>query len=161
MPASIQKRRRVLVAGTFEIIHPGHIALIQEAASLGEVYVVVARDATVSKIRHRPPIVPEQQRLAVIQSVKGVDVALLGNENQEPFMILNTVKPNLILLGPNQNVTIEELEKWLKVRNLKIEIQRMATLYSRCPLCSTSSIIAKILELNSKNELGLSGKPKS
>ncbi len=40
----IKIAKKVLIAGTFDLIHPGHIFLINEAAKLGDVYVIVATD---------------------------------------------------------------------------------------------------------------------
>jgi len=40
----IKIAKKVLIAGTFDLIHPGHIYLINEAAKLGDVYVIVATD---------------------------------------------------------------------------------------------------------------------
>ena len=38
---------KVLIAGNFDVIHPGHIHFLTEASKLGEVIVVVARDETI------------------------------------------------------------------------------------------------------------------
>jgi len=51
--------RKVLVAGTFDILHPGHIFLINEAAKLGEVHVIVATDKNRKSFSGELPIIPE------------------------------------------------------------------------------------------------------
>ncbi|RLF13769.1 MAG: DUF357 domain-containing protein, partial [Thermoprotei archaeon] len=61
--------RKVLVAGVFDLIHPGHLFFLQCAKELGEVYVVVARDSTVERIKGRRPVVPEDQRLEVVRQL--------------------------------------------------------------------------------------------
>ena len=50
-------KKKVLIAGTFDILHPGHIYLIQEAAKLGDVYVVVATDMNRESYSVEAPIV--------------------------------------------------------------------------------------------------------
>ncbi|MHA1840045.1 MAG: adenylyltransferase/cytidyltransferase family protein [Candidatus Ranarchaeia archaeon] len=148
MAISLGKIKRILIAGTFEIIHPGHIALIQEAAELGDVVVVVARDSTVERIRKRPAIIPEDQRLDVIRNIKGVDYAVLGNEGPERFRIIASIRPDVILLGPNQDVDINDLKNWIQSHKLDIEVRRMQSLYNRYLLCSTSAIIDRIIGLS-------------
>ncbi|MHA1486682.1 MAG: adenylyltransferase/cytidyltransferase family protein, partial [Promethearchaeota archaeon] len=70
--------KKVLVAGTFDIIHPGHLYLINEAAKMGDVYVIVATDMNRKIYSGETPIIPEDQRLEVIKSIKNVKEARLG-----------------------------------------------------------------------------------
>ena len=142
--------KKVLVAGTFELIHPGHIALIQEAAEMGNVIVVIARDSTVKRLRKRPSIISEAQRLEVIRNIKGVSKAVLGNEDANPFLIIEQVNPDIILLGPNQDVDIAKLREWNKQHATNIIVSRMKSVYTHYPLCSTSAIIKRIIEINLK-----------
>ncbi|MEM4647670.1 MAG: DUF357 domain-containing protein, partial [Candidatus Nezhaarchaeales archaeon] len=88
-----EKRKRVMVAGVFDIIHPGHIYLISKAAELGDVVVVVARDSTVERLKGRRPVVPEDQRLEVVKNIKGVSEAVLGNEGEDMLKIVEELKP--------------------------------------------------------------------
>ena len=55
--------KQVVIAGTFDILHPGHVFLISEAAKLGEVTVVIAQDENVLRAKAHPVIVPAKQRL--------------------------------------------------------------------------------------------------
>ena len=138
-------RKRVMVAGVFDIIHPGHIFLISKAAELGDVVVVVARDSTVERLKGRKPVIPEEQRLEVVKSLKGVKEAILGNEGEDMLKIVEELKPDIILLGPNQNFDEERLKRDLENRGLKVEVVRLKELYEAHKLCSTSKIIREIL----------------
>ena len=149
MTTTSDPSKRIMIAGTFELLHPGHIALIQEAAKLGKVTVVVARDSTVRTLRGRPSLIPEQQRLNVIKHIKGVDNAILGNEGPERFLIVQKVQPDIIFLGHNQDVGRQELEDWIQRNGFHASVRRMRTLDNRFQLSSTSSIIQHILA-NSK-----------
>ncbi len=70
---------RVLATGTFDLLHPGHLLYLERSKKLGdELVVIVARDVNV---KHKPkPIVPEDQRLKMVQALKVVDLAILGDE---------------------------------------------------------------------------------
>jgi FAD synthetase len=140
-----ERRKRVMVAGVFDIIHPGHIFLISKAAELGDVIVVVARDSTVQRLKGRRPVVPEGQRLEVVKSIKGVKEAVLGNEGEDMLKIVEELRPDVIMLGPNQNFDEERLRRELEERGLKVEVVRLKELYEAHKLCSTTKIIKEIL----------------
>jgi FAD synthetase len=99
---------RVLATGTFDILHPGHILYLQKAKELGdELYVIVSRD---SMVHHKPkPIIPEDQRLKIIQALKVVDDARLGSE-YDIYEPLNTIKPDIIALGFDQHFDVQNLK---------------------------------------------------
>lgn len=139
--------RKVLVGGVWDIIHPGHIWLLSEARKLGEVIVIVARDRTVERLKGRRPIIPEDQRLEVIKNLKQVDEAKLGYE-EDMFKVVMEVKPDIIMLGPDQFFNEDELRTELGRRGLKVEVTRVKETYSKFKLCSTSQIVDEILKRN-------------
>ncbi len=137
--------RKVLVAGTFEILHPGHIAYLKYAWSMGRVIAIVSRDSTVRKIKKRDPIIPENQRLEVLRNITYVHKARLGYED-DMFRVVEEEKPEIIILGPNQPFREDNVKNELKRRGLNIEVTRMEE-YVNCELCSTSKVIQKILQI--------------
>lgn len=138
---------RVLVAGCFDILHPGHIFLFQEAAKLGEVYVIVARDSTIEKWKKQKPVIPEKQRLEMIKAIKYVSYATLGNENNNFLARALSLEPDLILLGPNQKISISKLKELLMENNAEhIQIKRLETLYTKFPLHSSTLIKKRIIQ---------------
>ncbi len=134
---------KVFVAGTFEIIHPGHIAYLRHAWTLGRVVAVVARDSTVKRIKGRDVIIPESQRLEVLSNIVYVHRARLGYED-DMFKVVEEERPNIILLGPNQPFNEDSLREELRRRGLgDIEVVRLSD-YVDCPLCSTTKILRAI-----------------
>jgi len=141
--------KKILIAGTFDILHPGHIFLINEAAKLGDVYVIVATDKNREKFAGKPPIIPEEQRLEVIKSIKNVKVAKLGRQDNDTIQTVAEINPDLILLGPDQKFDIELLEKGLNDKGLKnIEVKRLETYYKKYELHSSSLIKQKVIDKN-------------
>ena len=144
--------KKVLVAGTWDIIHPGHIALLSKAKEIGQVIVVVARDSTVKRIKGREPIIPEDQRLMVVRSLKQVDEAVLGYECEDLIKIVLNIKPDIILLGPNQPISEYEIRKRLDQEGFRhVQIIRLHELYEKYKFCSTSAIIEEILRRYCRN----------
>lgn len=92
---------RVMATGVFDLLHPGHIQYLTEAKKLGdELVVVVARDSTAERFKHRP-IVSQDQRVEMVAALKPVDRAVLGNEGSI-YDILGDVRPDVIALGFDQ-----------------------------------------------------------
>lgn len=92
---------RVMATGVFDLLHPGHIRYLSEARKLGdELIVVVARDSTAERFKHRP-ILPQAQRVEMVSALKPVDRAILGNEGSI-YEILGDVRPDIIALGYDQ-----------------------------------------------------------
>ena len=144
---------KILITGCFDIIHPGHIYFIEQAAKLGEVYVIVARDATIKKIKHQMPTIPENQRLAVIQNLKNIKKAILGNENNNYITKALSLEPDIILLGPNQRISVSKLQEELKnVNSSHIEVRRIQEMFTGFDLNSSSKIKQKIIDTFSPNE---------
>lgn len=84
--------RVVFVSGNFNVIHPGHLRLLNFAADCGDVLVVgVTRDDTPGVL------VPESLRLAGVRAINGVDYALLLPDRVEDFVA--ALKPEVVVKG--------------------------------------------------------------
>ncbi|MEM4542248.1 MAG: DUF357 domain-containing protein [Sulfolobales archaeon] len=108
---------KVLVAGTFDILHPGHIYFLNKAFELGLPYVVISRDANVLRNKGRSPVMSEQDRLLVVSSLKPVYRAVLG-DLEDYLKPLLEIQPDVVLLGPDQPVDEASLVKELEKRGL-------------------------------------------
>lgn len=140
-------KKKVLVAGTFDIIHPGHIYLFNQAAKMGEVYVIVATDKNRENYSGERPIISEKQRLEVVKNIKNVKEARLGRHDNDTLKTVEEINPDLILLGPDQKYDISTLIKGLKEKGLDhIEVKRLETYYDEFELNSSRLIKKKIIE---------------
>jgi len=138
-------RTKVLTAGTFEIIHPGHLHYLRSAWRLGRVITVVSRDSTVRRIKRRDPIVDENSRLEVVSSIYYVHKARLGYED-DMLRVVEEERPDIILLGPDQPIDEEWLRRELKRRGIEnVEILRLREDLQK-NVYSTSNIIRRIID---------------
>ena len=139
--------KKVLVAGTFDIIHPGHIFLINEAAKLGDVYVIVATDQNRKLYSDEFPIIPQEQRLEVVKNISNVKEARLGRSDTNTLKTVEEINPDIILLGPDQKYDISTLKQGLNQMGLEhIEIKRLNTYYDKFPLHSSRLIKKEIIK---------------
>ena len=115
-----------MCAGTFDMIHPGHLYYLSEAKKYGEkLVVVVARDDTSKDFKGEEPSHNEKERLEAVRMLKIVDEAVLGRHGSI-FDIIEEIKPDVICLGYDQKVQKEQLEEELKKRDIKAEVIRVS-----------------------------------
>jgi len=118
------KRQKVIVFGTFDIVHDGHIHFLKEAKSFAqELVVVVARDKNVEKIKGKIPLNNEIERVSAIKNLGIADNVILGNESDflEPII---SEKPEIVVLGYDQEWNEKELEEKIVERGLTVEVKR-------------------------------------
>ncbi|MFA6296182.1 MAG: adenylyltransferase/cytidyltransferase family protein [Patescibacteria group bacterium] len=117
--------KKVLIFGTFDLLHPGHLDFFKQAKKLGDyLEVIVARDQTVSAIKKHRTLFNEKDRLANVKNQKIVDEAKLGNLD-DPYKIVKQEKPDIIALGYDQKSYTEELEDKIKEFGFKTKIVRL------------------------------------
>ena len=65
----------VYTVGTFDLLHVGHLALLNQCKLLGNILVVgVASDAVVNMYKPNVPIVPLEQRVEMLEALSCVDI---------------------------------------------------------------------------------------
>ena len=135
---------KVVATGTFDILHPGHIRFLKEAKALGDELIVIG--AREKNVKHKPkPIMPEEQRRRMVEAIKYVDKAILGDE-KDMFKPIMDIKPDLIVLGYDQHFDEKWLEEELRKRNLNCKVVRIKA-KEECEYCSSAKIIKRIFEV--------------
>jgi FAD synthetase len=141
--------KTVLTSGAFDLLHYGHIRLLEEAKKLGgpgsKLVVIIARDETVRRLKGRRPVIPEDQRRAVVEALKMVDEALLGYEDLDMTSVIEKVKPDIIAVGHDQDDIEEMARRVVEEKGLDIEIVRIGR-FGPSDLNSSSKIKRKIVE---------------
>lgn len=140
-PAGRRQLKVVLLGGAFEIIHPGHLHAVSEARSLGNtLVVVVATDESVERNKGRPPATDQASRVALVSSLRPVDLALPGNRGSI-FDILVKVRPDVVALGYDQRHSGDEIVREASKRGLKLTASRLG---SPVPELKTSKILLSL-----------------
>jgi len=143
-----KKRKIVLASGTFDLLHLGHVKYLEEAKKAGgrdaELIVIVARDGTVEKRRGTKPIVPENQRRALVGSLRVVDDAILGYEDFGIEKVIQKIKPDVIALGYDRGDIGQTVKNYIKEKGLKIKVVKIGK-FEEEELDSSSKIKQKII----------------
>lgn len=97
------KRRGKKIAftnGCFDILHKGHIKLLKEAKSMGDVLIVaINSDSSVKRIKGKKrPINTEMNRAIVLSAVEFVDfITIFGEPN--PARVIKEIRPDVLVKG--------------------------------------------------------------
>lgn len=92
---------KVFVNGTFDVLHPGHLYLLEYAKSLGDyLLVAVDDDARVkSKKGNTRPVNPIATRTHIMYSLKWVNEVTTFNTDEELESIIKKYEPDLMVVG--------------------------------------------------------------
>jgi D-sedoheptulose 7-phosphate isomerase len=94
------KETVVFTNGCFDLIHPGHIDLLERAARLGTKLVVgINSDKSVRAIKGEPrPFTAQEDRAAILKSLKFVDEVFVFDE-PTPENLIRKIKPDVLVKG--------------------------------------------------------------
>jgi FAD synthetase len=118
----LQLMGKVMVFGTFDVLHPGHLSYFRQARKLGDYLIaVVARDKNVVKIKGKKPRFQEKTRLKKVKESEIADKVVLGYV-LDMFKIIKKEKPKIVCFGYDQKVSPELLKK---IKKAKIKIKKL------------------------------------
>jgi glycerol-3-phosphate cytidylyltransferase len=121
----------VLVLGTFDLLHPGHVQFLEQAAVFGdELWVALNPDDFVRRYK-RPPILTYEERATMLRALSVVDHVFpnFGAEDSKPAIIharKHTLEPMVIVHGDDWTGEsylrqLQVTEEWLTDRDIRIE----------------------------------------
>ncbi len=144
------KRKVVLATGAFDLLHYGHLNFLQEARKMGgrdaRLIVIVARDSTVEARKGKKPIVPEDQRRALIEALKPVDDAILGFEDMNYEAVIDKLNPDIIAVGYDQSDIKSSVEELIQRKGLKIRVFQTRK-FAVDDIDSSSKIKRRVIEV--------------
>lgn len=119
---------KVMVFGTFDGLHFGHLNFFEQARGLSPrksfLIVSIARDKNVFRIKKRLPTLNEKERMALVRKCSLADkVVLSGIKNYLPHIIKE--HPDIIALGYDQRAYVQNLKKDFKNKGLRVNIIRL------------------------------------
>lgn len=135
--------KTVLAFGTFDIVHPGHLYYLAECKKRGSrLVVVIARDSTVRALKGMKPVFKEDDRRKLVESLKMVDRAVLGDKVHH-CRIIKKIRPDILCLGYDQNISSQRLASQLKQMNCTF--RRIIRIGPRNPKKYKSTLYKRII----------------
>lgn len=108
-------RRVVFTNGCFDILHPGHVRMLEKARSLGDALIVgINSDSSVQEIKGpQRPLIPEDERAELLAALEAVDFVTVFDE-PTPRELIAAILPAVLVKGsdwgPDEIVGREEVE---------------------------------------------------
>ncbi|MGC2530510.1 MAG: D-glycero-beta-D-manno-heptose 1-phosphate adenylyltransferase [Candidatus Acidiferrum sp.] len=134
-------RRVVFTNGCFELLHPGHLRILEQARGLGDVLVVgLNSDDSVYQLKgDGRPIWPERKRAEILAALECVDAVVIFNE-LTPREIIAKLLPDVLVKG----------DDWALDQIVgREEVERAGGIVQRVPILqgySTTALVKKIRE---------------
>jgi len=127
--------KKVLVFGTFDILHPGHLYFLREAKKHGDhLTVVVTPSAVVKQLKGKAPMFGEVHRVATVKLMSFVDQVRIGDRTLSTFEVLKKLKPDVICFGYDQQTLAKYVEAYYKkISSKKLSSKRLLFEHSREP----------------------------
>ncbi len=137
-------KRVVFTNGCFDIIHPGHIFILQQAKSKGDILVVgLNSDQSISNFKSKSrPICSEDDRAYVLSGLACVDYIFIFDE-MTPENLIIQILPDILVKGKDYTLNQIAGSEYMLEKNKKVELVDIIDKKS------TSNIIKKIKNLNS------------
>ena len=122
-----KRRTKIMVFGTFDGLHKGHLHFFRQAKILARnpfLIISIARDKNVAKIKGEIPFLNEKERTILVKKCRLADkVVLSGVKNHLPHILKEN--PDIIALGYDQKFYVKNLKKDLKNKGIFVKIKRL------------------------------------
>ena len=126
---------KVFVSGCFDVLHSGHIAFLEEAASYGDVYVSIGSDATVMALKNRKTMYTEQERKYMLEAIRFVKKVYIGPDTGK--ILLDEVKPDIFFV--NSDGTSDAKKEFVESKGIRY-VTSSRIPHANLPERSTTSI---------------------
>jgi len=130
----------VFTNGVFDVLHVGHVALLEAARAEGEALVVgVNSDASARMLGKGPnrPLVPDAERARVVAALESVDLVVVFVE-PTPLSLIRLLRPDVLVKGADY--ALEEIVGASDVRGWGGRVVRVALVPGR----STTGLITRL-----------------
>jgi rfaE bifunctional protein nucleotidyltransferase chain/domain len=109
----LQGQSLVFTNGCFDLLHPGHVDLLQRAKSYGDKLMVgLNSDSSVRRLKGWPrPIMPDTDRARLLSGLECVDY-IITFEQDTPLALIQAVQPQVLIKGgdwPKQEIVGREI----------------------------------------------------
>ena len=102
--------KKVFVSGCYDMLHSGHIAFFEEAATYGDLYVGIGSDKTLNELKARRPVNSEKERLYMVKSLKAVKDAWVnkGSGLLDFLEEVKDLKPDIFFVNSDGHSNLKE-----------------------------------------------------
>jgi cytidyltransferase-like protein len=134
-------RKKIFVSGCFDMLHPGHVAFLKEAADYGDVYIGLGSDKTIRELKGREPVNSEDERAYMLASLRYVTNVTIntGTGFLDFIETMKKVSPDIFIV--NEDGHSPEKEKLCRELNIEYKVLKRIP-YANLPARSTTVLRA-------------------
>ena len=93
------KETIVFTNGCFDILHIGHVRLLERARLMGDTLIVgLNSDRSFKAAKDRSPVTPQDQRAEILEAIWAVDEVILFDE-PTPIELIKEIRPDILVKG--------------------------------------------------------------
>ena len=102
--------KKVFVSGCYDMLHSGHVAFFEEAATYGDLYVGIGSDKTVFELKKRKTVCPEAERLYMVKALRCVKDAWIssGSGVLDFLEEMKALKPDIFFVNSDGASPLKE-----------------------------------------------------
>jgi cytidyltransferase-like protein len=102
--------KKVFVSGCYDMLHSGHVAFFEEAASYGDLYVGIGSDKTINELKARKTINSDAERLYMVKALKSVKDAWInkGSGLLDFLEEIKELKPDILFVNADGHTAAKE-----------------------------------------------------
>lgn len=125
---------RVITFGTFDVLHIGHLRILERARAKGDTLVVgVSSDQLTFKKKGRMPVYSEHERIKIVSALRYVDEVFLEESMEKKREYLIQYRADVLTMGDDWKGKFDEFRDICDV-----------IYFERTPAISTTAVIEKI-----------------
>jgi len=131
----------VFTNGCYDLLHPGHLRLLERARDLGDALIVAVNSDTSVRRLKGPlrPILPQHERAALLAALAAVDAATIFDEDT-PSELLSVLLPDILVKGADWS-------HWIAGREIVEAAGGVVMALPLEPDFSTTDIVKTVLDL--------------
>lgn len=106
----LRMTKKVFVSGCYDMLHSGHVAFFEEAASYGDLYVGIGSDKTIFELKGRKTVCPEEERLYMVKALRCVKDAWIsqGSGMLDFVEEMKELKPDIFFVNSDGTSPLKE-----------------------------------------------------
>ncbi len=116
-PAKLERHmKRVITFGTFDVLHVGHVRILQRARALGDYLIVgVSTDALNFSKKQKRPVYSQFDRLEIVKSIAGVDEVFFEHSLELKGEYIKQFSADVLVMGNDWEGRFDEYKSLCEV----------------------------------------------
>jgi len=114
----MQKKRRVITYGTFDMFHIGHLRLLKRLKEMGDELIVAVSTDEFNSLKGKKTLIPYEQRAEIVESIRYVDKVIPEKNWEQKIDDIKNYDIDLFVIGDDWEGKFDFLKEYCEVKYL-------------------------------------------